>query len=311
MNTVLLKILRCPVCRNEFRHYNDLLICKKNHKFPLIEGVPQLVVELKDYKKTEKSFSVEWGILKKDKTPNLNKVRTNFLKDLNIEKDDAKNKFILEAGCGRGYVGIALSELVGKNGMFVGLDMSESIFRANQRKYQLTKNTESIQFIRGNIDKPPFKERTFDIIYSFGVLHHTPDTYNSFKSLVPLLKKNGKFYLGVYRKDRRDDTRIVSFIYGSREFVNKLPLPAIYAICFILAPFAKVYAYFNTITGRRPAFNKTLKEFMWSLFDHFSPQYVHRHTIEEVEKWFKEQGFNKTEVKMDDRIGFAILGTKN
>lgn len=311
MNPELLKILRCPLCGRNFKFSNENLICAKKHSFPVIEGIPNLIPELEKYKKTEESFSKEWGIMKKEESPNMEKVRRLFLKDFNLNKKQMKGKFVLEAGCGRGYLEMAVSELVGKKGLAVGLDMSTSILMFSSRKNRLTKNPDSAQYVRGNIDRAPFKKRSFDIIYSFGVLHHTPNTYNAFKSLLPLLKDNGKFFLGLYRKDRKEDTRVVSSIYSSRDFVNKLPLPVIYSICFILAPFAKIYAYFNTITKRRPAFNKTLKEFQWSLFDHFSPQYAHRHTIEEVEKWFKELGFKRTEVKLDDRIGFAILGIKN
>lgn len=309
MNHKLLSILICPLCSSKFKYAKKGLVCSNKHQFPIVEDVPNLIPQMQDYKRTEISFSKEWGILKNDTPPNMENVRKFFLNDFNINKKQIKNKFILEAGCGRGYLEMAVSEMLGKKGVIVGLDMSTSILLANKKKYKLTKNHEAAQYVRGNIDKPPFKKKSFDMIYSFGVLHHTPDTYNAFKSLLPLLKDNGKFFLGLYRKDRREDTRTVSMIYNSRDLVNRLPLPMIYSVCFILAPLAKVYAFFNTMTGRRPAFNKTIKEFRWSLFDHFSPQYAHRHTIEEVNGWFKELGF-KTELKMDDRIGFAILGTK-
>ncbi|MFH1249429.1 MAG: methyltransferase domain-containing protein [archaeon] len=309
MNDKLLGILSCPLCKSSFRYSGKTITCGEGHMFLVVDGIPNLIPQIERYKKTELSFSKEWGIMKKEGIPDMDNVRKLFLNDFNTTKEKMKGKYTLEAGCGRGYLEMAVSELVGKRGLAVGLDMSTSIMMYSNRKNNLSKIPDSAQYVRGNIDRAPFKKGSFDMIYSFGVLHHTPNTYNAFKTLLPLLKKRGKFYLGLYRKDRKDDTKIVSLIYASRGFVNKLPITMIYAICWILAPFAKVYAEINTRNGRRPAFNKTTKEFMWSLFDHFSPEYVHRHTITEIEEWFRKEGF-KTELKMEDRIGFAVLGTK-
>ena len=46
--------------------------------------------------------------------------------------------------------------------------------------------------------KPPFKDSTFDFIWSDGVLHHTPNTFSAFSSVEKLLKKGGKFYAWFY-----------------------------------------------------------------------------------------------------------------
>ncbi|MGH8655604.1 MAG: class I SAM-dependent methyltransferase [Gammaproteobacteria bacterium] len=37
----------------------------------------------------------------------------------------------------------------------------------------------------------PFAAKSFDVIFSIGVLHHTPDTKAYFQKLVPLLKAGG------------------------------------------------------------------------------------------------------------------------
>ena len=54
--------------------------------------------------------------------------------------------------------------------------------------------------IKGNAEKLDFSDESFDIVYSHGVLHHTPDINASLSEIERVLKKNGQFILMVYAK---------------------------------------------------------------------------------------------------------------
>lgn len=41
----------------------------------------------------------------------------------------------------------------------------------------------------------------FDVVYSWGVLHHTGDMWQAFKNIAVVMKPNGYFYVAIYNKD--------------------------------------------------------------------------------------------------------------
>ena len=46
----------------------------------------------------------------------------------------------------------------------------------------------------------PFADGTFDVVYSIGVLHHTPDTAAAVRALAPIVKPGGTLAVWVYRR---------------------------------------------------------------------------------------------------------------
>lgn len=46
----------------------------------------------------------------------------------------------------------------------------------------------------------PFKDNTFDFIYSWGVLHHTPNYQKAIREIHRVLKPDGKFCVMIYNK---------------------------------------------------------------------------------------------------------------
>ena len=44
----------------------------------------------------------------------------------------------------------------------------------------------------------PFRRGSFDLVFSIGVLHHTPSTEQAFRALVPLVKPGGEIAISVY-----------------------------------------------------------------------------------------------------------------
>jgi ubiquinone/menaquinone biosynthesis C-methylase UbiE len=308
----LLNLLICPKCDSKIIKEGNFLNCSRcNAKYPIFENVPILLANFreKDFNKTKKSFSREWSMFSSGEKTwiwNLEERKRLFIQELELKRlEDLKGKVILDAGCGNGQLTSILSNYC----RIIGMDLSQSVFGAEKRKGEISKHFENIKFIEGNIINPPLKKKSFDIIYSSGVLHHTPSTYDSFKSLIPLLKKNGKYYIYLYRKDRKDETLITYLAYRFREITKYLPLGIVGIITAILAPFEKFYADITTELGIRKSVRRTIKEHSLSLYDHLSPRYAYRHTIPEVKKWFENYGF-KAQVVFEDRNGFGILGSR-
>lgn len=102
---------------------------------------------------------------------------------------------VLEVGCGLGTD----LRLFAKHGMdVVGIDLS------HQNAY-LTKQGIKALRLQGEVlvadaEHLPFRGLSFDLVYSFGVLHHTPDTRGAIHSLFEVLREGGRAMVVLYHK---------------------------------------------------------------------------------------------------------------
>lgn len=125
----------------------------------------------------------------------LNKSRRSiFAKKLDDEIPMGSN--ILEAGCGTGQMSIILSRYARQ---IYGIDLSKgSLIEAKQ--FINSNDIKSVHLFRMNIFKLFFKENTFDVIISNGVLHHTYNPKLAFSKLVRVLKPGGIIVIGLYHR---------------------------------------------------------------------------------------------------------------
>jgi ubiquinone/menaquinone biosynthesis C-methylase UbiE len=77
---------------------------------------------------------------------------------------------VLEIGCGTGQMRLYLARA---HRVVIGTDLSRSSLElgaAAARRFQL----DQVQFIETDLHRPGLREGSFDVVYSSGVLHHTP-----------------------------------------------------------------------------------------------------------------------------------------
>src|SRR5262249_30866337 len=55
-----------------------------------------------------------------------------------------------------------------------------------------------VRFVETDLRTPGLSSGAFDVVYSSGVLHHTPDPRASFRSLAKLARPGGVIVLGLY-----------------------------------------------------------------------------------------------------------------
>jgi SAM-dependent methyltransferase len=54
--------------------------------------------------------------------------------------------------------------------------------------------------VRGDAEALPFPDRCFDVVYAFGVLHHTPETAKAAEEIRRVLRPGGLAIVGLYHK---------------------------------------------------------------------------------------------------------------
>lgn len=115
--------------------------------------------------------------------------------------DQYKDKPVLEIGCGMG----AMAAMWAQAGARVtAVDLAPRSVEQTRRRFELFDLSGDIR--EADARALPFEDASFDYVYSWGVLHHSPDLDRSIAELMRVLKPGGGF--GVMLYHRR------SFLYG-------------------------------------------------------------------------------------------------
>src|SRR5262249_24475446 len=244
------------------------------------------------------SFSTEWeehSVLEMDTTWGMTTQRRyeQALLELQTSEADLLGKYLLDAGCGNGI----LTEFFATKGAIAfGLDFSTSVFAAEKRR-----KSDSVCFIRGDLRDCPFPPKMFDIVYSPGVIHHTPNTEETFQRLCRHVKEKGKFYVWLYsRKGNVFWPAKRLFFDVARTFVCRLPDA-------LQKTFVNVFSVVSYPVSFRNVDWKTHKI---NLYNSISPRWRHYHTPEEVSRWYFEAGFGPIVLThWDHKYGFGVVAT--
>jgi SAM-dependent methyltransferase len=172
------------------------------------------------------------------------------------------NARILEVGCGTGQMSLYLAR---EDRVVVGADLTrESLLlgAAAARRFGLNQ----VQFIETDLHCPGLRAGAFDVVYSSGVLHHTPDPRAAFAKIARLARPGGMIVLGLYNAYARIPLRL-------RRLVARMS-------GYRLIPFDPVLRDRKNEPARREA---------W-LRDQYQHPEEHRHTLAEVQGWFRENG---------------------
>lgn len=317
MKRSLLNILRCPDTKSDLKlevekeENSEVKEGKLRNSSGKVYPIRNFIPRFVESDKYVGSFSYEWMKHKRtqfDDNP-INKGKNfteEFFKSVTgLDEAKTKGKLFLDVGVGSGR----FSDVVSRwDGEVVGVDLSLSVDSAMEN----IGSRGNVNIIQADLFRLPFKENVFDVIFSIGVLHHTPSARDAFASAFggQYLKSGGMAAVWLYNAYNKMDMRSKDFW---RKILKRLPKRVLYAMSFIAVPLS--YLYRIPLLGgilyyTFPIILYNDRNWRWTqldTFDLYSPHYMSYHTYAEVFGWFKEQGFREIEV-LEPAIAMRGIG---
>ena len=230
------------------------------------------------------------------------RVKTFFVEALRVPAESLRGKVLLDAGCGNGSQSVAYTRL-GLEAIAVDLSSGLEHGYAFRRMYA-GGDPSRVHFVQGDLQRPPLAPESVDLIHSAGVLHHTSDTLATFRALRPLLKPGGTFYVWLYKYEPVV-TPVVNLI---RALTTHIPSQAFAGLSRAAAvPFICFCRTLDAL-GIRAYPHLSSREATLALMDIFGAPHAHYHTYDEVNGWFRSEGFVEVWGVNESRRGCGVCG---
>lgn len=109
---------------------------------------------------------------------------------------ESKGLRVLEIGCG---LGTDAAQFARAGAIYTGVDLTDAAIELARRRFQI-ENLPG-EFCTADAERLDFADNTFDLVYSHGVLHHTPDTAGAIREVHRVLKPGGRAMVMLYHRN--------------------------------------------------------------------------------------------------------------
>ncbi len=106
-----------------------------------------------------------------------------------------KGLHVLEIGCGVGTDGAQFAEA---GAIYTGVDLTDAAVELARKRFEFSNLPGTFQ--TADAENLPFSKDTFDLVYSHGVLHHTPDAQKAVQEVHRVLRPGGRAMVMLYHR---------------------------------------------------------------------------------------------------------------
>jgi len=295
MKPASLDVFVCPGCRGDLRLRSTVsdggevldgdLTCRGcGAVYPVTRGVPRFVSS-GDY---AGSFGHQWHWFREVQIDSLNRMSISeamLQSTTGWSDDDYRGRRLLDAGVGAGRFA---ERAAAKGAEVFGIDLTPAVDAA----YQNIGRLPNVHLAQADIFALPVRRESFDLAYSIGVLHHTPNPALAFTRVAETVAPGGK--LAIYVYSRYGPAHRMSDAF--RVVTTRLPLRVVWTLSAAAVPLYFVHRL--PVVGK--AFRLALPISMephwrwrWlDTFDWYTPTYQAKYLYPEVFRWFRDNGFD-------------------
>ncbi|MBZ0232802.1 MAG: class I SAM-dependent methyltransferase [Deltaproteobacteria bacterium] len=299
----LSRILRCLSCRGAVIMTPTAVRCTACSRVDAVEnGVPRFVPR-DNY---AASFGLQWNRFARTQLDSHNGTtisRDRFLAQSRWTERDLSGALVLDGGCGSGrFAEIALS----LGAEVVAIDFSSAVDACRSNN-----GSEELHVLQADLYDLPFAPGSFDFVYSFGVIQHTPDVRGALEALVAQVRPGGRIAVDVYRSSWR---QFLHPKFWLRPVTKRVPSAALFGWVERLAP--PLLEVSRTV-GRVPLVGAALRRALpvanyegvfpldedqlrdfavLDTFDWLSPRYDQPQSAATLERWMRELGLVEIEI---------------
>jgi len=277
-------------------------IDEKGNVFPVVDGVLRMV---KGSNYTE-SFGFQWNKFQKTQIDRDNKnsqqSADRFFAETGWDKEDITGINVLEVGSGAGRFSQVFLDHT--KGNLYSIDYSDAVsanFRNNGH------HGERLKLFQASVYEMPFPDNSFDKVFCFGVLQHTPDFKKSIQCLIAKASPGSEVIVDFYpingwwtKIHSKYIFRPITKRWSHEKLLRRIEknvgwLMKLYYF-FDKIGIGRAVNRFLPICNIKGTFPKNLSKeeirewVILDTFDMFSPEHDHPQKISTVKKWFREAG---------------------
>jgi 2-polyprenyl-6-hydroxyphenyl methylase/3-demethylubiquinone-9 3-methyltransferase len=234
------------------------------------------------------SFGENWKNFSREvSSEHIDKATENLVRLL--QGESLTGKSFMDIGSGSGLHTLAAAHLGASR--IVALDAdTQSVDTTREMLAKNAPDYANISIQKKNILEPvPSNIEKFDVVYSWGVLHHTGDMWSAIENSMAHVAPGGKFIIALYKKSPLCGVwRVEKSIYSRLPNTLRFPVTALYSLLYLAA---------LTLTGKNPVkYAKTYSNFRGMDFWHDAIDWLGGYPYEsasahEVESFFRDKGF--------------------
>ncbi|MBU0877924.1 MAG: class I SAM-dependent methyltransferase [Alphaproteobacteria bacterium] len=230
-----------------------------------------IIHELPMQRQTKDSFDYQWDGTSDgnwvDEHPEIREREPRLVCDYTgLRRDWFDGKRVLDAGCGSGRFSWAMASM---GASVMSLDQSPAGVRNTQRA--CAEFGDRVTVRQHDLTQPTDLPQEFDLVWSFGVLHHTGNTYGAFKNIAPLVRPGGYIFLMLYGEPTGRDPGEFAYYHEVESLRRKT----------VAMDFNERLKYLESLKGENAG----------GWFDAVSPEINDTYSFYEIQLWLQRAGF--------------------